>query len=83
MYLARIYVQLKESVLDPQGQAVTGALHHMGNSEVKDVRIGKYIELRLEASSKDEAEKKVQGYCDTLLANTVIETFRFDLESIS
>jgi phosphoribosylformylglycinamidine synthase len=83
MYLARIYIQLKESVLDPQGQAVTGALHHMGNNEVKDVRIGKYIELRLDTASKEEAEKKVQGYCETLLANAVIETFRFDLESVS
>lgn len=83
MYLARIYIQLKESVLDPQGQAVTGALHHMGFSEVKDVRIGKYIELKLESTSQEDAKKKVQGYCTTLLANAVIETFRFDLEKIS
>ncbi len=83
MYLAKIYIQLKESVLDPQGQAVTGALHHMGNNEVDDVRIGKYIQLKLKSSSEKEASEKVTSYCETLLANTVIETYSFDLEKLS
>ncbi len=82
MYLARVYIQLKESVLDPQGQAVTGALHNMGFQEVKDVRIGKYIEVKLEASDRTGAEEQVRKYCDTLLANTVIESYRFDLEKL-
>lgn len=82
MYLAKIYIQLKESVLDPQGQAVTGALHHMNFHEVKDVRVGKYIEVRLEAASEGEARERAGRYCETLLANTVIETYRFDLEKL-
>lgn len=82
MYFAKIYIQLKESVLDPQGQAVTHALHHMGNTEVKDVRIGKYIELKLEAPSPAEADTKVKEYCEKLLANTVIESYRYDVETL-
>ena len=82
-YLARVYVQLNESVLDPQGQAVTGALHDMGYSEARDVRIGKYVEVRLEAADESEARAKVDEYCDKLLANPVIETYRFELETES
>ena len=82
MYLSRIYLQLKESVLDPQGQAVIRTLHDLRHNEVQDVRIGKYIELKLEASSKSEAEESVKKYCDALLANPVIETYKYDVESI-
>lgn len=80
MFLAKVYIQLKQSVLDPQGQAVTGALQHLGHNEVKDVRVGKYIEVKLEASSKSQAESLVKEYCESLLANTVIESYSFDLE---
>lgn len=80
MFLARVFVQLKESVLDPQGQAVTGALHHLGHTEVEDVRIGKYIEVRLSLKDRGEAEEKVKDYCENLLANTVIESYHFELE---
>lgn len=79
MFEARIYVTLKESVLDPQGQAVLGSLHHMGHKNVQDVRIGKYIELKLRAPSEAEARKEVESYCNGLLVNQVIETYRFDI----
>jgi len=80
MYLAKISIQLKESVLDPQGQAVLHALHSMGHSSVADVRVGKMILLRLDAPDRKEAENRVKKYCDDLLANPVIETYGYDLE---
>ena len=79
MINARVYVTLKESVLDPQGQAVNTALHHMGYESVQDVRIGKYIELKLDASSADQARNQVDEMSKKLLSNPVIESFRFDL----
>lgn len=76
---AKVYVTLKKSVLDPQGKAVQQALSSMGYPEVKDVRMGKYIELDLGAIDKAQAEQKIKIMCEKLLANTVIEEFRFEL----
>jgi len=76
---ARIYVSLKPSVLDPQGKAVRGALHALGYAEAEDVRVGKFIEVSLTGLSRDEAETRVRQMCETLLANTVIEDYRFEI----
>jgi phosphoribosylformylglycinamidine synthase subunit PurS len=76
---AKVYVTLKKSVLDPQGKAVQQALSTMGFNEVKDVRIGKYIELDLGAADKSQAEQKIKTMCEKLLANTVIEDFKYEL----
>jgi len=76
---AKVYVTLKKSVLDPQGKTVQHALSTMGFSEVKDVRMGKYIELDLETIDKAQAEKKITAMCEKLFANTVIEEYRFEL----
>ena len=76
---AKVYVTLKKSVLDPQGKAVQHALSSLGFSEVKDVRMGKYIELDLGAADKTQAEQKIKSMCEKLLANTVIEEYRFEL----
>ena len=83
MFLVRIYIKLKESILDPQGQAVIHALHNLEHREVQDIRVGKYIELRMEAPERQAAEEKVRIYCEKLLANPVIETYDFELEPIS
>ncbi len=72
---AKIYVTLKRGVLDPQGQAVARALGRLGFGEVKDARIGKYIELQVEAA--DEA--RLKEMCEKLLANTVIEEYRVEI----
>ena len=77
---AKVYVTLKRSVLDPQGKTVQHALSTMGFSEVKDVRMGKYIELELGAIDKTQAEKKIKAMCEKLLANTVIEIYHTDIE---
>ncbi len=73
---ARVVVTLKQSVLDPQGLAVGRALGSLGFSEVKDVRLGKIIELEIDAKDKAEAKKRVEQMCEKLLANTVIEEYR-------
>ena len=76
---AKVYVTLKKSVLDPQGKAVQHALSTMGFNEVKDVRMGKYIELDLGDAQKAQAEQKIKTMCEKLLANTVIEEYRYEL----
>jgi len=76
---AKVYVTLKKSVLDPQGKAVEHALSSMGFGDVRDVRVGKFIELDLGATDKAQAEKKIKTMCEKLLANTVIEDFKYEL----
>ena len=67
-------------MLDPQGKAVERSLHTLGYEEVRDVRMGKYLEIELEASSREAAETRVREMCDKLLANPVIEDYRFEIE---
>ena len=75
---ARVYVTLKSGVLDPQGQAVARALGRLGFGEVKDARIGKLIEMQLADDVKD-VEGHIKQMCEKLLANTVIEEYRFEI----
>lgn len=77
---AAVFVTVKENVLDPQGKAVQGALHSMGFDEVGEVRIGKYMELQLDTNDVKAAEERVRTMCEKLLANTVIEDYRFELK---
>lgn len=76
----RIFVSLKDGVLDPQGKAVERSLHTLGYGEVRDVRMGKYVEVSLDASSRQGAEARVREMCDKLLANPVIEDYRFEIQ---
>lgn len=78
-YQARIYVTLRPSVLDPAGVAVESGLKQLGYQDVEQVRIGKYIELKLAAVDEDQARQQLDRICDQLLANPVIENYRFDL----
>lgn len=82
MFLARVYVTLKPSVNDPQGLAIAGGLRSMGYSSVESVRAGKYLEVRINEAVRAAAEEKVQEMCRRLLANPVIEDFRYDLEEM-
>ena len=78
--IARIYITLKEGVLDPQGKTVQKGLQSIGFKDVSDVRVGKYIEVTLPDSlNKAEAEKKLKQMCEKLLANTVIEKYSFNV----
>ena len=75
---ARVVVTLKPSVLDPQGQAVAHALASLGFGEVKGARLGKLIELDVDAPDAAAARKRVEQMCEKLLANTVIEEYRVE-----
>lgn len=81
-YQARIYVTLRPSVLDPAGTAVQSGLRHLGYSNVEQVRIGKYIELSISAVNESAASEQLDRICDQLLANPVIESYRFDLTKV-
>ena len=74
---ARVFVTLKEGVLDPQGQAIQGALGALGFSGVASVRQGKVFDIELEDGAN--AEARLNEMCTKLLANTVIEDFRVEL----
>jgi phosphoribosylformylglycinamidine synthase len=76
----RIFVSLKPGVLDPQGKAIERSLHSLGYAEVRDVRMGKYLEINLEKDSRENVEARVREMCDKLLANPVIEDYRVDIE---
>ncbi|WP_219375531.1 phosphoribosylformylglycinamidine synthase subunit PurS [Bacillus mycoides] len=81
MYKVKVYVTLRESVLDSQGTAVKGALHSLSFTEVQDVRIGKYMELTIDKSVSD-LDSKVKEMCEKLLANVVMEDFRYEVEEV-
>ncbi|MEO1353291.1 MAG: phosphoribosylformylglycinamidine synthase subunit PurS [Cyanobacteria bacterium J06635_15] len=81
-YQAQIYVTLRPSVLDPAGTAVQSSLQHLGYDNVERLRIGKYVEVTLTADSEDAAKQQLDRLCDQLLANPVIEKYRFDLETV-
>lgn len=79
LFKATIYVTLKKSILDPQGSAVTNSLNSLGYKGVRDVRIGKYMTMEMEAADKAAAEKEINEICDKMLANPNIENYRFEL----
>jgi phosphoribosylformylglycinamidine synthase len=82
MYLAKVYITLKPTVNDPQGLTIKGALHNLGFTAVEDVRAGKYIEVRIKENKFTKAEEQANEMCRKLLANPVIENYRFDLEKL-
>ena len=78
--IARVVVVPKPVVNDPQGMTVRQGLNALGFGEVADVRVGKYIEVSLDGASAEDARRRVDEMCRQLLANQVIEDYRFDLE---
>ncbi len=83
MFLVKIFVSLKESVLDPQGMAILNALHEMEMKQVQDVRIGKFIQVKLNTNDKNQAKTMVEEMCKKLLVNDVIETYSFEIHDIN
>ncbi len=77
---AKIYVTPKKAVLDPQGKAVANALHSLGYAAVKEVRIGKYMEVELDGADNAAVQKQLDEMCHRILSNPVIEDYRFELE---
>jgi phosphoribosylformylglycinamidine synthase subunit PurS len=79
-FLARVYVSPKPSVRDPEGSTILDGVHQLGFGSVEIVRAGKYFEIVLEAGSSQSAEEQLDLMCRKLLANPVIEQYRFDLQ---
>lgn len=79
MKKVKVYVTLRESILDPQGSAVKGSLTKMGYGEVEDLRIGKYLELTIADSARD-MDNLVKEMCEKVLTNVVIEDYRYEVE---
>ena len=82
MFKAKVIIKRRPSILDPQGKAVEKGAELLGLTNIKDTRIGKYIEFNVEAESKNDAEKEVNDYCRKLLANPIMEDFEFSLEEV-
>ena len=78
-YLAKVYVSLKESVLDPQGKTVKNSIDNLGYTDIENVRIGKYIELTIESENRDKAIQEVEEVSQNVLINPVIEKYEYDL----
>jgi phosphoribosylformylglycinamidine synthase len=83
LYLAKVYVTLKPTVNDPQGLTVLGGLKNLGFSSVKDVRVGKYLEIRIDAADSTRAVAVATDMCQKLLANPVIEEYRVEVEELT
>lgn len=79
---AQVYVTLKKGVLDPQGKAISHALTSLQFDSVKNVRQGKFFEIDLADISESEATQQLKEMCEKLLANTVIEEYRFEISKI-
>ncbi|GMR70529.1 MULTISPECIES: phosphoribosylformylglycinamidine synthase subunit PurS [Lactobacillales] len=82
MYNVKVYVTYKESILDPQGEAVRGAVHRMGFDEIEDIRIGKYFEIKVSDTADRSVEEVIETICDKLLANVVMESYRYEIERV-
>jgi phosphoribosylformylglycinamidine synthase PurS subunit len=77
---ARVFITLKPGVLDPAGKAVEKSLHTLGFGEARDVRIGKFVELDVEAKDAGAAKARVEQMCQKLLANLVVESFKVEIQ---
>ncbi|HOI01164.1 MAG TPA: phosphoribosylformylglycinamidine synthase subunit PurS [Candidatus Cloacimonas acidaminovorans] len=81
MLKAKIYVQLKANVLDPQGKAVTNSLHNLGYTDVIETRISKYIEMSFRNDNREKVSQEVEKICQDLLANPNTETYHYEIIS--
>ena len=79
MFKANVYVSLKKQVLDPQGKTIQHALHDLGFTGVHSIRYGKFLEVEIDSPSREEASEKLDAICRKLLANPVIEDYRFEI----
>jgi len=79
LFKAKVLIKRRPSILDPQGKAVEKGAEHLGIKNIRDTRIGKYIEFIVETDNKTAAEKEVKDYCSKLLSNPIMEDFEFTL----
>ncbi|KRL52119.1 phosphoribosylformylglycinamidine synthase subunit PurS [Lacticaseibacillus manihotivorans] len=81
MFKAKIYVNYKPSVLDPKAEVIKNTLSRLGQTNVKDVTVGKYFEVLLEGN-RDAVDQQVDALCDQMLANVNMEAYRYSLEEV-
>ncbi len=79
----KIFITLKNGVVDPQGITIKGALQSSGYQGIANIRLGKYIQMEMNSKSREEAEKDIEEICGKLLANPVIENYRYEIEKDS
>jgi phosphoribosylformylglycinamidine synthase PurS subunit len=82
VYLSKIRITLRPSILDPQGKAVQHAVATLGMNDVRDVRMGKYIEMKVEAPSEAEGKRMTEEICRKLLANPVMEDYTYEIAAL-
>ena len=75
----KIFITLKNGVVDPQGITIKGALESLGYQGIANIRLGKYVQMELNSKSRKEAEKDIEEMCGKLLANPVIENYRYEI----
>lgn len=80
MIKAHVHVTLKAGILDPRGRAIRRSLENLGFTLVNDVRVGKFLEIELQEQDPAQADAQLKAMCDTLLANPIIEEYRYELE---
>ena len=80
LYHSKILVTLRQSILDPQGKAVEHGVHSLGYDKVRNVRIGKFVEMNIDVPNREEAERVTSEVSRKLLANPVMEDFSFTIE---
>lgn len=83
MYSAKIKVTLRKSILDPQGKAVEHSMQSLGYKNILDTRIGKYVELKIDAPNEEEAKRITNEVCEKLLANPVMEDYEFEVIGVN
>ena len=83
MFLAQVYITLKPTVNDPQGLTVLGGVKNLGFDAVEDVRVGKFLEVRVSEPDRQRAEQLIEELCQKLLANPVIEEYHYELKELS
>lgn len=82
MFKAKVLIKRRASILDPQGKAVEIGAKHLGLTNIRNTRIGKYIEFDVDSIDKLAAQEEVNNYCSKLLANPIMEDFEFNLEEV-
>ncbi|AZP05351.1 phosphoribosylformylglycinamidine synthase subunit PurS [Jeotgalibaca ciconiae] len=80
MFLAKVFITYKESILDPKGEAVKKAIHQLDYQSVESVRMGKYFEIEVNESDLSQVEKIIESISDQLLANVIMESYRYEIE---
>ncbi len=78
--IAKIYILPKKGILDPKGKAISNSLKSLGFYEVEEVRFGKYMEIKMDGIAEDKARERIKEMCDRLLANNLIEDYKFEIE---